>query len=168
MAITRTPMIDDDGSGTTGTIINNAWKTELYNQIDAADAALGVGGWQNVPFSAANFSAMGGGTWTVDAAAITDNRYAVAGKILFWHFYISWFSGVSAVAGAVTHLLLTPPAGLLLRDYQQQIYPFAIDAGARVDADATVSTGKLAIAKRTGNWSVGSAGLIGNCWFEIS
>lgn len=27
-------MIDDDGSGTTGTIINNAWKTELYNQID--------------------------------------------------------------------------------------------------------------------------------------
>jgi hypothetical protein len=36
MAITRTPMIDDDGSGTTGTIINNAWKTEFYNQIDPA------------------------------------------------------------------------------------------------------------------------------------
>ena len=34
MAITRTPMIDDDGSGTTGTIINNAWKQELYGQID--------------------------------------------------------------------------------------------------------------------------------------
>lgn len=40
MAITRTPMIDDDGSGTTGTIINNAWKTELYNQIDAAAGGL--------------------------------------------------------------------------------------------------------------------------------
>jgi hypothetical protein len=38
MAITRTAMVDDDGSGTTGTIINNAWKTELYNQIDAAGA----------------------------------------------------------------------------------------------------------------------------------
>src|SRR4029434_10334756 len=36
MAITRTAMVDDDGSGTTGTIINNAWKTEFYNQIDAA------------------------------------------------------------------------------------------------------------------------------------
>jgi len=35
MPITRTAMIDDDGSGTTGTIFNNAWKTELYNQIDA-------------------------------------------------------------------------------------------------------------------------------------
>jgi hypothetical protein len=41
MAITRTAMVDDDGSGTTGTIINNAWKTELYNQIDAANAAAG-------------------------------------------------------------------------------------------------------------------------------
>ena len=34
MAITRTPMVDDDGSGRTGTIINAAWKTEFYNQID--------------------------------------------------------------------------------------------------------------------------------------
>ena len=53
MAITRTPMVDDDGSGTTGTVINNAWKTELYNQIDAA---IG-GGWPGgvagqVPFPA--------------------------------------------------------------------------------------------------------------------
>ena len=39
MAITRTPIIDDDGSGTKGTIIDNAWKQELYGQIDAADAA---------------------------------------------------------------------------------------------------------------------------------
>ena len=35
MAITRTAMVDDDGSGTLGTVFNNAWKTELYNQIDA-------------------------------------------------------------------------------------------------------------------------------------
>jgi hypothetical protein len=33
--ITRTAITDDDGTGTTGTILNNAWKTELYNQIDA-------------------------------------------------------------------------------------------------------------------------------------
>ena len=35
MPITRTPIIDDDGSGRTGTIYNNAWKQELYGQIDA-------------------------------------------------------------------------------------------------------------------------------------
>lgn len=34
-AITRTSMTDDDGTGTTGTIINNAWKTQLYDQIDS-------------------------------------------------------------------------------------------------------------------------------------
>ena len=39
MAITRTPIIDDNGTGTTGTILNNAWKQELYNQIDAAAVA---------------------------------------------------------------------------------------------------------------------------------
>lgn len=38
MAITRTAWTDDDGTGTTGTIINNAEKTLLYNQIDASAA----------------------------------------------------------------------------------------------------------------------------------
>jgi len=41
MPITRTAWIDDDGSGTTGTVINNAEKTLLYNQIDEALAAVG-------------------------------------------------------------------------------------------------------------------------------
>jgi len=36
MLITRTAWTDDDGSGTTGTILNNAEKTALYVQIDAA------------------------------------------------------------------------------------------------------------------------------------
>jgi len=35
MPITRTTMIDDDGSGLTGTILNNAWLQTIYNQIDA-------------------------------------------------------------------------------------------------------------------------------------
>jgi hypothetical protein len=39
MAITRTPMIDDDGTGNVGTILNDAWKQELYDQIDGAVAA---------------------------------------------------------------------------------------------------------------------------------
>jgi hypothetical protein len=37
--ITRTPIVDDDGTGTTGTILNNGWKQELYGQIDAVVAA---------------------------------------------------------------------------------------------------------------------------------
>jgi hypothetical protein len=38
--ITRTPIQDDDGSGTTGTVLDNAWKQELYGQIDGLAAAL--------------------------------------------------------------------------------------------------------------------------------
>lgn len=40
VTITRTAWTDDDGSGTTGTVINNAVKTSLYDQIDAALALL--------------------------------------------------------------------------------------------------------------------------------
>jgi hypothetical protein len=40
VTITRTAWIDDDGSGTTGTVINNAVKTDLYNQIDTALAKV--------------------------------------------------------------------------------------------------------------------------------
>ena len=46
MAITRTPLVDDDGTGTTGTVLNNAWQNNLYNQIDAA-IALGSPVQQN-------------------------------------------------------------------------------------------------------------------------
>ncbi len=38
--IGRTAWIDDDGSGTTGTVINNAVKTSIYDQIDALAATL--------------------------------------------------------------------------------------------------------------------------------
>jgi len=40
MAIVRTPIINDDGTCTTGTVWDNAWKTELYNQIDGALGAV--------------------------------------------------------------------------------------------------------------------------------
>lgn len=34
--ITRTSLVDDDGTGTTGTVINDALKQSLYDQIDGA------------------------------------------------------------------------------------------------------------------------------------
>lgn len=38
--ITRDADTDDDGSGTTGTVRDNAWKTAIYNRIDALIVAL--------------------------------------------------------------------------------------------------------------------------------
>jgi hypothetical protein len=40
VTIVRTAWIDDDGTGTTGTVINNAVKTALYNDIDGALAKV--------------------------------------------------------------------------------------------------------------------------------
>ena len=74
MAITRTPIVDDDGTGTTGTVIDNAWKTELYNQIDG----LAGGVWTDVPFNPANF-------WSdVTGGMVQTNRYMVMNKTMFW------------------------------------------------------------------------------------
>jgi hypothetical protein len=50
--IPRTPWIDDDGSGTTGTVLNNAIKTELYDQIDVALANVGTAAGTEVIASA--------------------------------------------------------------------------------------------------------------------
>lgn len=48
--ITRTAMTDDDGSGTTGTVFNNAWKVSFYDQIDAMFAGpVVLGGALTVP-----------------------------------------------------------------------------------------------------------------------
>ena len=40
VTIERTPIHDDDKTGMTGTSLDNAWKQEFYNQIDAALAKI--------------------------------------------------------------------------------------------------------------------------------
>ena len=67
--ITRTAWVDDDGSGQTGTVINNAEKTTLYNQIDA----LFTGAFSLVgPLTVTGF-----GTHTISAAGTGANRLQV-------------------------------------------------------------------------------------------
>jgi hypothetical protein len=36
MALTRTTLTDDDGSGTTGTVLNNAWLQTVYDAIEGS------------------------------------------------------------------------------------------------------------------------------------
>jgi hypothetical protein len=111
MAITRTAMIDDDGSGTTGTIINNAWKTEFYNQIDAAVAASAPGAVTDVPFNAANFTTPdAGATWTVTAGQAT-YFYTVNGKLVTVSLQIA----ASVITGSPIFLHVALPIGTLAR-----------------------------------------------------
>lgn len=105
MAITRTAMVDDDGSGTTGTIINNAWKQEFYNQIDALAGAP----WIDIPYSAGMFTAMAG-TWTVSAGNLATFKYLVVGKLACFALAVSGSSNSAATA----RLRVTLPAGVPL------------------------------------------------------
>jgi hypothetical protein len=100
MPITRTPMVDDDGSGTTGTIVNNAWKQELYNQIDA----LGIvgGTWVDLTYSAGNFVGNGSMTWTVDASDLVTYGYSMNGKIVTLAFFIQ----TTSVGGTLANNLM--------------------------------------------------------------
>jgi hypothetical protein len=86
MAITRTAWTDDDGSGTTGTIVNNAEKTILYNQIDAADAQA-TGTWTPTDASGAGLSFSVGG-----------NVYAKAGNLVFLTVNLTFPVTASAAA----------------------------------------------------------------------
>ena len=102
MAITRTPMVDDDGSGTTGTIINNAWKQEFYGQIDGL-----VGTWVDMPYAAGNFTATDGATWNVQPGNIAVHRYAIVAQTMRVHLSVA----ASEVLGTPALLVLALPAG---------------------------------------------------------
>jgi hypothetical protein len=172
MAITRTAMVDDDGSGTTGTIINNAWKTEFYNQIDAAIAPLGSGGtWQAVPFNAAHYTATGGGTWTVGAAGLAESRYTLLGKTLHWSLFIAWYASASTVAGAVTTLNVTLPGGLSAGGNGAIRLARFIDGNSQwIDVLASTAGGAttIGIARVTGAaFTAGQIGFQGMMTFEV-
>jgi len=119
VTITRSVWIDDDGTGTTGTVINQALHTTLYNEIDAALAkvaqlaggnaftgtqsmtgALTVGTTAN-PFAVqfAVSSSAGGGATAV--GTLTNTNAGNTGGFL-------WFiNSAGASAGAITQASAT-------------------------------------------------------------
>jgi hypothetical protein len=109
-------LVDDTGTGTTGTIWNKAQLANELNSIDSALAPLAVGpassvagnvpsfadatgkvlsdsglkfsALLNVPFNAANFVGVGG-TWTVTAGNVAIFQYALAGHVGFVTLYLT-------------------------------------------------------------------------------
>jgi hypothetical protein len=193
MAITihRTPWIDDDGSGTSGTVLNNAMKTGLYDEIDGAlgqAAAVGgvntgdlkisgdyyeksrtvpMGTWVDVPFSAANFGGLSGLTWTVAAGNVSLNHYRLIGKSFRWNLTITG-STIGGTPGP--YLKLVAPTGVGFAKEG--------DGGARVQcADAAGPQGAFAYAspgnggvivlKDTGTYAAGALTLYLSMEFEI-
>lgn len=108
VTIVRTPWIDDDGTGTTGTVINNAEKTTLYNQIDAALAQL---------LPAASLSLVGtpytpvlgslSGAVPVLGNGTARGRYAVVGPVL--NFVAGFTLGSTSVMGSGNLITISIP-----------------------------------------------------------
>lgn len=123
--IPRSTWIDDDGSGLTGTVINNlALQTDVYGRIDSllqAPAGIGLGGplaergrtaamgeWIPVPYAAGNFAGSGGMTWTVALGGVLVNQYSLVGKTCTFTFDITGTAG--GTAAAAVYLVLPLPA----------------------------------------------------------
>jgi hypothetical protein len=113
MPITRTPIIDDSGSGQDGTVIDNAWKQQFYDQIDGALTSITTP-WTNIPYNAADYTVISGsGTFTV-SSWITFSFVVVNGYTALLQFYT--FAGVTITGAPTTlgiHLPLTAAANSL-------------------------------------------------------
>jgi hypothetical protein len=118
VTITRTPFIDDDGTGTTGTVLNNALHTVQYNQIDAALAKVAQLAGGNTFTGAQNFN---GGDVTINGAGQNarftvreaDTRNAIsivntsATNALF---YVVFYNSASGVVGFINQVNATTVA----------------------------------------------------------
>lgn len=142
-------IVDDDGSNTTGTIVNNAnvW-TPIQSYVGGA--------WTAVAFNAGNFTANGSMTWTVESGDVENNRYLVIGKTLFWSLGIV----TSTIGGTPnTELRATIPGGEVAAAtgfYTRCAY--AVNNGSVVEARAVVAAATyVALLRNDGaNWSTGT------------
>ena len=150
MAITRTPMVDDDGTGTTGTVINNAWKQQFYDQIDAALVTVAPpGAWTQLGYNGAVYSAASG-TWTVEAGDFLYYRYVVIGKTVIFCFGVQ----TSTTSAATADVRIALPAGIVPNAAALAVIR-GIDAGAGQAAYAVISWNVpyVACSKFSGTWA---------------
>jgi len=113
MPITRTIMIDDDGTGTTGTVLNNAWLQTIYGQIDTL-----VGPWTPIPFVPGNFTSDGSGAWTV--TSVTTLKYAKIGNVV----HVALVTTNASIAGNPATLSITLPPEFVPVSHMANAYNF--------------------------------------------
>jgi len=129
MAINRAPfnaLVDDDGTGTTGTPWNKAQiKSVILDPTDAALVTLG-GTWAAVPFNVANF-------WPgVTAAQVTTNCYVVIANTLIWLLQIANAPAPTPASAALPFVL--PIGRPIFSNGLVGAPAFASDGGPQIQA----------------------------------
>jgi hypothetical protein len=153
MPITRTPWTDDDGTGTTGTIVNNAEKTLLYNQIDTFVDPI-YAAWTPYTPTWANTSgavAIGNGTLA--------GRYILIGKTV--HFVLTMTCGSTTAYGPAGGIFAwgLPP---LYVAQLNSVNPFAFQVGIIAFNGALQSPGVTAALTGDSFYvAAASGGLVG-------
>lgn len=143
MAPTRFHWTDDDGSGTVGTVINDA---ELQRVLDYADAASGPA-WapQGIPYAAGNFAASGSSAWVVDAGDMLVNRWTrLTPTQVHWWFYLG---GTSLLNAPASDLILQNLPFVLVANQVVRV-GWAVGGGAPIDAFLQVEVQSNAVKLR--------------------
>lgn len=102
---------DDDGSGTTGTILDQAKFNEIRDYIGAA--------WSSVSYNAGDFTASGSMTWTVASGDVGMFKYVQVGKTMHVHLVLT----TTTVGGTPsTGLRVALPGGVTLSGASRGVY----------------------------------------------
>jgi len=127
------------------------------------------GAWTTPTFDAANFTASGGGSWTVESGDVTTYAYVITGKIMTVNFRI----GTSTVAATANTLAIKVPASKTITKSFQ--VPFlATDNGTTevgmlyAEAGQTVLTLYRNVAAAAWTACTNLAGCNGEITFEIN
>ena len=155
-------MIDDDGSGTTGTILNNAWKQELYGQIDGLAAAP----WVTPAFVASDyFTTTGGASWTVAAGNVLQCVYCVMGRLLFFDLQLN----ATTIGGAPVQLIRKPFGNIPIGVHSSGgAFPFLVNAPGSFGMWTTGANLNLFQNFVGGAWAAGSFGCRVQGFYEIA
>ena len=144
-------LVDDDGSGTTGTVWNKAQVGHLYDDIDAWV-------WSRAAWAASVTTAEGAAVTVANPVA----HYSVVGDQLFFRLHL----GSAAVPGATAYLKVGLPIPPILDNVDEilmRLYTGATELGYGV-----ARTGNfLEVYRFAGPWAAGSHFLIGSGFYFI-
>jgi hypothetical protein len=117
MPITRTAIIDDDGSGTSGTVIDNAWKQEFYNQIDA----LAAPAWQVVTLASGISSETTGAA--LAHVLVTSRMIRVVPSVVVWQFRLDSLTVEAPTASVILNYPQVAGGGIIQAANVNQVNP---------------------------------------------
>jgi hypothetical protein len=168
MSLDRTwfnTLVDDDGSGTTGSIFDVA---DIDALMDAIDAELPTT-WTVVAHSAANFTGNGAMTWTVASGDQTTYAYAKGGKKTLTVSF--WIAGSTVGGTPNTDLQIAIPGGFVAARFMANACN-VIDNGTAETGYCFVASAGTTIGIRRvndANWSAATdaTSVRGQITFEV-